>query len=81
MRIERVGVDGYELCQARNRIATDLGGWVLAEFDPLGYEKVEWPASLNFDVEFAWIVFAGTGQDDKGALVGEDVRIATCPFA
>jgi hypothetical protein len=54
---------------------------MLAEFDPLGNKKVEGSASLNLDVKFTGVIFASTRQDDKGTLLGEDVRIAIRYFA
>lgn len=38
------------------------------ELDPLGDEIVQRPASLNFDIELAGKVFAGSGEDNEGAL-------------
>jgi hypothetical protein len=41
---------------------------VFHELNPFGDKVVERPASLNFDIELAGKVFAGSGEDDEGTL-------------
>ena len=38
------------------------------ELDPLRDEVIEGPAPLNFDIELAGKVLAGSGEDNEGAL-------------
>jgi hypothetical protein len=59
---------GEELGETRDCITTDFRRGVFDELNPLGDEVVEGPASLNFDIKLAGKVFAGSGEDDEGAL-------------